>query len=84
MISKLVKEVGSYSITRDEKGNHSLLDSCAREVASGPELEAMEGAAKLLIVGLPRGPIPCRCGLVHEGAIITDSHSCLFPQTEVA
>lgn len=48
MIARLVKKVGSYSITRDELGVYSLLDANAREVASGPELEAMESAARLL------------------------------------
>lgn len=56
MVSRLVKKVGPYSITRDERGVYSLLDACAREVASGPELEAMEKAAILLGDVLPEIP----------------------------
>lgn len=53
MIARLIMKVGSYSITRDELGIYSLLDPIAREVASGPHLDAMEGAAALLSGVLP-------------------------------
>lgn len=48
MVAKLVLKVGKYSITRDELGRYSLLDANAREVASGPQLDAMKDAAALL------------------------------------
>lgn len=48
MVSRLVKKLGDYSITRDGQGHYSLLDPMAREVAAGPDLDAMEGAARLL------------------------------------
>lgn len=53
MTSRLIMKIGSYSITRDELGVYSLLDANAREVASGPHLDAIEGAAALLSSVLP-------------------------------
>lgn len=54
MIARLISRVGSYSITRDGAGLHSLLDANAREVAAGPSLEAMESAAALLSDVIPK------------------------------
>ena len=48
MISRLVKKIGNYSITVDSGGIYTVLDPFAREVASGPDLEAMENAATML------------------------------------
>lgn len=48
MVSRLVKKVGPYTITQDERGVYSLLDPIARVVACGPELDAVESAARLL------------------------------------
>lgn len=86
MVSRLVKKVGPYTITQDERGVYSLLDPIARVVSCGPDIEAMESAASLFCQALKmgEGPKRCRCGRVHEGAIITDSHSCLFPVPEAA
>ena len=77
MVSRLVRRVGSYSITRDERGVYYLLDDCAREVAAGLDMEAIEKAAAVFADAIHVARICAWCkvflgvieGNPREGAI---------------
>lgn len=49
MVSRLVKQVGPFNITRDEKGLYTLLDPNAREVCVSASLEVIEASADFML-----------------------------------
>lgn len=49
MVSRLVKQVGPFSITQDEKGLYILLDPNAREVCVSASLEVIEASADFML-----------------------------------
>lgn len=49
MVSRLVKQVGPFSITQDEKGLYTLLDPNAREVCVSADLAVIEASADFML-----------------------------------